>query len=102
MFTRPKEFHIGSMKLKRNQVKEGKLSLYINVRKDLLESQVLDIDERVVIAAAHGRKIHYASIANELARRCLAAGVFELSFNGAYKGKIVKFIKFLRRIGIAI
>ncbi|MFP3018916.1 MAG: hypothetical protein ACEY26_00160 [Candidatus Hodgkinia cicadicola] len=56
----------------------------------------------MVIAAAHGRKVYFASIVDELARRCLAAGVFELTFTGSYRGVIVKFIEALRRIGIVI
>ncbi|MGP1914295.1 MAG: hypothetical protein ACTS4V_00395 [Candidatus Hodgkinia cicadicola] len=90
------------MKLKRNPVREDKLSLYINIRKGLLESQVLDVNKRLVVAAAHGRKIHYASIADELAQRCFAIGVFELSFEGSYKGLAVKFIDVLKYIGIIV
>ncbi|MFP3039109.1 MAG: hypothetical protein ACKEQI_00805 [Candidatus Hodgkinia cicadicola] len=102
MLIKPKEFYTDLMKTKQNLVRGGKLSLYINIRKDLLESQVLDIDKRLVIAAAHGRKTHFAPIVAELARRCLAAGVFELSYNGTYKGMFVKFIEALRRVGIVV
>ncbi|MGP1922131.1 MAG: hypothetical protein ACTS4Z_02740 [Candidatus Hodgkinia cicadicola] len=90
------------MKTKRNLAREDKLSLYINIRKGLLESQVLDVNKRLVIAAAHGRKIHYAAIVDELARRCFAIGVFELAFKGLYKGLAVKFIEALKHIGIIV
>ncbi|MGP1923169.1 MAG: hypothetical protein ACTS6H_01685 [Candidatus Hodgkinia cicadicola] len=56
----------------------------------------------MVIVAAHGRKIHCTTVANELARRCLAVGVFQLSFEGTYKGVAIKFIKALRYVGIEV
>ncbi|MGP1921868.1 MAG: hypothetical protein ACTS4Z_01225 [Candidatus Hodgkinia cicadicola] len=90
------------MKPKRNLVREDKPSLYINVRKGSLESQVLEHNKRLVIVAAHGRKIHCTTVANELARRCLAVGVFQLSFEGTYKGVAIKFIKALRYVGIEV
>ncbi|ACT34273.1 putative 50S ribosomal subunit protein L18 [Candidatus Hodgkinia cicadicola Dsem] len=65
-------------------------------------AQVIDDELREVIAAAHSTTRNRSQLARSLAARCLAAGVFELQFDGRYAGGRAHVVNGLRALGLSL
>ncbi|AUG91395.1 50S ribosomal subunit protein L18 [Candidatus Hodgkinia cicadicola] len=83
-------------------IKSARPCLYFWRSNSWCYAQVVDKSVCLVVAAARARASQRTRLAEQLAARCLAVGVFELRYVNRHVGSVIDVLTSLRALGISV